>query len=494
MFNFTAIVVVLFFIYVILGYKKPGVALITVPFVAFAVGFAAATMQTEEKILYAPLLFIVVQIVIAVSTHKRESLAWCHQFATWTLLAVALVLLLSAVLIVCVLLEAGPVVPLLFFVGTAVIVGGIVGYNLTARRVSEAQVFSVLGSSIRQNLPLPMALDCAAAGQADAVGRLLRRIKTWLVKGYPLEEAVRRGYPQCRRWALAMLAAGQRVHQLPAAVQAVETEMRMRTYERQRVRPVHPFYPVVVFTAMIFLTGGYVTFVLPQFVAVWEEMVTGELLPRSTRALIWITQGVSRILSSEILVPLLIVLLVLFWIVIGLRRVRRARGRLTPSIFSRLIDSLRWYLPIFHWFEKNRSTLRVVELLRMSLRAGCPVNEAIRGALDLDVNHCFRKRLGRWLERVERGDDIAASARACGLGSALAWAFDNKDSGVGTPAVLDMLQSYYRSNYSYRVNLARFILWPCGIILLGLAVGFVVHASFTPGVVVLEIMTGAIYP
>ena len=43
MFNFTAIVVVLFAIYVILGYKKPGVALITVPFVAFAVGFAAAT-------------------------------------------------------------------------------------------------------------------------------------------------------------------------------------------------------------------------------------------------------------------------------------------------------------------------------------------------------------------------------------------------------------------------------------------------------------------
>jgi len=490
MFNFTTIVVVLFVVYVILGYKKPGVALITVPFVAFAVGFAAATMQTEEKILYAPLLFIVVQIVIAVSTHKRESLAWCHQFATWTLLAMTLVLLLSAVLIVCVMLEAGPIVPLLFFLGTAVIVGGFIGYNLTARRVSEAHVFSVLGSSIRQNLPLPMALDCAAAGRADASGRLLRRIKTWLVKGYPLAEAVRRGYPQCHRWALAMLAAGQRVHQLPAAVQAVESEIRTRTYERHRVRPVHPFYPVVVFTAMIFLAGGYVTFVLPQFVNVWEEWGARELMPRSTRALMEIAGG----LSSEVLVPLLIVLFVLFWIVIGLRRVRRARGHLKPTMFSRLIGSLRWYLPILHWFEKNRSTLRVVELLRMSLRAGIPVNDAIRGALDLDVNCCFRKCLRRWLERIERGDDIAASARACGLGPALAWAFDNKDNGVGTPAVLDMLQSYYRSNYSYRVNLARFILWPCGIILLGLVVGFVVHASFTPGVVVLEIMTGAIYP
>jgi len=493
MFNFTAIVVILFFVYVLLGYKKPGVALVTVPFVAFALAYAAVLTQTDEKILYAPTLFIVTQIVIAVSARNRESQAWCHQFATWTLLAVVLVLLLSGILTVCVLLQAGTAIPLLFFLGTAIIVGGFIGYSVTSRRTSEAQVFSILGSSIRQNLPLPMALDCAAAGRADATGRLLRRIKTWLVKGYPLTEALRRGHPQCRRWALAMLAAGERVNQLPAAVQAVQAEIKTRAFERHRLRPVHPFYPVVVLTIMALLALGLITFVMPTFANVLEETVGGGLLPRSTRLLMWIMDTFVYGIHPALLLGL-VALLGLVWVVFWLRRALRT-GPLDKSFLaSRMADFLRWHLPILHWFEKNRATLRVVELLRMSLRAGSPVNEAIRGALDLDVNQCFRKRLGRWLERVERGEDIAASARACGLGSALAWAFDNKDNAVGTPAILDMLGSYYRSNYSYRVNLARFILWPCGIIVLGVIVGFVVYATFTPSVAILESMIPATYP
>jgi len=493
MFNFTAIVVVIFFIYVVLGYKRPGVALVTVPFVAFALGYAAVLTQTEEKILYAPTLFIVTQIVIAVSTHNRESQAWCHQFAAWTLLAVVLVLLLSGTLVVCVLLQAGTAVPLLFFLGTAVIVGGFIAYGVTSRRTSEAQVFSILGSSVRQNLPLPMALDCAATGRADATGRLLRRIKTWLVKGYPLTEALRRGHPQCRRWALAMLAAGERVNQLPAAIQAVETEIKTRAFERHRLRPVHPFYPVVVLGIMALLALGLITFVMPPFANVLAETIGGGLLPRSTRLLIWIMDTFVYGIHPALLLGLL-ALLGLVWVAFWLRRAFHTGPLERSFIASRMADFLRWHLPILHWFEKNRSTLRVVELLRMSLRAGSPVNEAIRGALDLDVNQCFRKRLKSWLERVERGEDIAASARACGVGSALAWAFDNKDNAVGTPAILDMLGSYYRSNYSYRVNLARFILWPCGIIVLGLIVGFVVHATFAPGVVIMEGMAAQIYP
>jgi len=493
MFNFTAIVVVIFFVYFLLGYKKPGVALVTVPFVAFALGYAAVLTQTDEKILYAPMLFIVTQIVIAVSTHNRESQAWCHQFATLTLLAVVLVLLLSGILVVCVLLQAGTAVPLLFFLGTAIIVGGFIGYGVTSRRTSEAQVFCILGSSVRQNLPLPMALDCAAAGRADATGRLLRRIKTWLVKGYPLTEALRRGHPQCRRWALAMLAAGERVNQLPAAIQAVQAEIKTRAFERHRLRPVHPFYPVAVLGIMALLALGLMTFVMPQFANVLEETIGGERLPRSTRLLMWIMDTFVYGIHPALLLGLL-ALLGLVWVAFWLRRAFRTGPLGRSFIASRMADFLRWHLPILHWFEKNRSTLRVVELMRMSLRAGSPVNEAIRGALDLDVNQCFRKRLRCWLERVERGEDIAASARACGLGSALAWAFDNKENAVGTPAILDMLGSYYRSNYSYRVNLARFVLWPCGIIALGVIVGFVVHATFAPSVMILESMAAAIYP
>jgi type II secretory pathway component PulF len=163
-------------------------------------------------------------------------------------------------------------------------------------------------------------------------------------------------------------------------------------------------------------------------------------------------------------------------------------------MLSRLGDFLKWHLPILHWFERNRALVQVVGVLRMSLNAGCPVNEAIRSTLQLDVNLCFQRRLARWLRLVERGEAIGDSARRCGLGNALAWAFDGGVETGNTPAVLEMLEAHYRSNYSYRVNLARFILWPAGIIALGATVGFVVFAIFSALVATLSQLTANVYP
>ena len=70
---------------------------------------------------------------------------------------------------------------------------------------------------------------------------------------------------------------------------------------------------------------------------------------------------------------------------------------------------------------------------------------------------------------------------------------DTTAGSVETPAVLDMLESFYRSNYSYRINLARFILWPCIIIALGLTVGFVVTAVFLPSISIVNLLSSYVY-
>jgi type II secretory pathway component PulF len=138
--------------------------------------------------------------------------------------------------------------------------------------------------------------------------------------------------------------------------------------------------------------------------------------------------------------------------------------------------------------------VQVVELLRLSLNAGYTVNDAIDNALGLDVNNCFRKRLKKWLEKVKRGDNIAAAVRESKLGSALAWAFDEQVNQSNTLSILETLESFYRSNYSYYVNLARFIMWPCVTLLMGVMVGFVVYAIFSPGIVIIQSMTNLVTP
>lgn len=489
MFDITAIAVALVIVYAVLGYMKPGVALVTVPFVALAVGYAAVADDEVENLLFTPVLLLVTLIVIAASNRDPESRDWSHRWASCILATIAAILVVVTMFVVFEAIGAGAVLPLFFFLGIVAVIASLIGYGISSRRTVALQVISTLGGSIKQNLPLPMALDCAAAGRDDTTARTLRRIKKWLVQGYPLVESMRRGYPQCRAQTLALLAAGERFGQLPAAFDAVRTDMKAQAAERDKLRPVHPLYPVVMVTFMFLLLLAIMRFVMPTFKAVLEEMVGGQL-PAPTRALISVVNFLTYDTQAWLLLALLPFVALLLWL-----RGRFGRRRPEePYLFSQIGDFLKWRLPLLHWFENNYSILQVVELLRLSLNAGCPVDEAIAGTLDLDVNVCFKKRLECWRNRVQEGDNVAAAARRCGLGRALAWAFDSHVGSAETPVVLEMLESFYRSNYSYRINLARFILWPCGIILLGATVGFVVLAIFLPSVSVLSHLASYVYP
>lgn len=487
----TVIGFALLFIYGIVGYKRPGIAFVTAPFVTAAFAYAAMNSYYQENVLLAPVVFVVAMVSVAASTFTSESREWYHRAALVVLIWFILVLVVGVILAGFHEIGAGVILPVLFILGLIAIVLCSIGYGLVSRRTAAMNVFSTIGASMRQNLPLPMALDCAAAGRDDATSRVLRRIKMWMVKGYSLSEAIRRGYAQCPSRALALLAAGERIDQLPAAVRAVEADMKSHAMERMKLRPVHPAYPVVMLVILFLFTMGLLRFVMPTFKATLEEMVEGTTkLPVATRILIRIMEPVMSGDGLFVLLLLGAMTVSLIWIYGGWRRRRPEK----PYLLSQLGDSLRWRLPILHWFERNRAMVQVVEMLRMSLNAGCPVNEAIRSTLQLDVNLYFRRRLARWLQLVERGEPIGDSARRCGLGNALAWAFDGGEETGNTPAVLEMLEAHYRFNYSYRVNLARFILWPVGIIMLGATVGFVVFAIFSVLVATLSQITANVYP
>ena len=57
-----------------------------------------------------------------------------------------------------------------------------------------------------------------------------------------------------------------------------------------------------------------------------------------------------------------------------------------------------------------------------------------------------------------------------------------------------MLESFYRSNYSYVVNLAKFVAEPFITILMGMVVGFVIYALFSPIVFVAKSLAEGFIP
>jgi type II secretory pathway component PulF len=226
--------------------------------------------------------------------------------------------------------------------------------------------------------------------------------------------------------------------------------------------------------------------VIPKFSSVIEEM-SGSDLPESTKFLVQLSDAIAFEYGW---VTLLVILAsFVFWVVYMIMRFKPRRPE-RPRLFSRIGDFIRWNLPIIHWFENNYSNLQVAEVLRISFNGGNTIDQAIRNALTIDVNCRYRAKLKKWLKLVEAGENPAQSLMRVGLSKSLALAFDhNQDNTVN---VLEMLESVYRTNYSFRVNLTKFIMLPCTTLMLGGVVAFVMYSVFAAIVKIITICSNLI--
>jgi type II secretory pathway component PulF len=250
-------------------------------------------------------------------------------------------------------------------------------------------------------------------------------------------------------------------------------------------KPVHPWYPFVVLTVAFTLLTGLCIFIVPTFSEVLSDMSDGQAyLPAATQFLLnfanWMTarKGLNAILI--LLSGLCFVLLTMY-----IRSRRRTPEK--PRFLSRLGDRIKWHTPVLHWFEKTFGNLYLVQSLRVGLVAGYPVNAILRNALGLDVNRCYQKRLEKWLHKIEAGDNIAQSAKACGLDKTLAWAMDEKVNKGNAPQILEGLEGLYRNQYNYRRNVLSAASWPLVVLCMGLVIGWVVYAMFIAIVSILNV-------
>jgi len=242
---------------------------------------------------------------------------------------------------------------------------------------------------------------------------------------------------------------------------------------------------------LFFVVLALMTYVMPKFKSILGEMFEGQL-PPATGVLMRIADFIAYQIHWSVWLLVLLTALILVPFLIRARF--RPRRPDKPHLSSRIADFIKWHLPVLRWFENNYSMVQTIEILGLSLRAGSPVNESIANTLSLDVNNCFGKRLRRWLARVEAGGNISAAVRESRLPAPLAWAFDEKVNHGNTLAILEALESFYRTNYSYRVNLMRLMAGPFVTIIMGLMVGFVAYAFLSPMVAIIYNLANSVMP
>ncbi|MBN2019913.1 MAG: type II secretion system F family protein [Sedimentisphaerales bacterium] len=464
-------------------YFRPVLGFITGVVLSAGALFCGIEFDIVELSSTAPFIFFLTMLIIAFR-QPREGARCPRIWARWILMVISFIGL--GIFSVTVFGPAGPYGFVFFLMFTGAVIGAIA----TTEFSRAAYVITTIGSSIRQNLPLPMALEMAASGLSDKRESILRDIKKWLVEGYSLSESLRRGYPRCPGYAIALIAAGERIGQLPQAIAALEQDLAAKAFTNKKIRPVPLMYPPLVMVFLLIILLFLMTLVIPKFSEVLWEMCEVPL-PVATQVLIEMTKFFRS--DAAIITGLILIILLQAGAGLYIRVRTRPRRPEKPYLTSRIGDYLKWHIPFLRFYEWSRSMQQVAGMLRLSLNAGCTVNEAIKNTLMLDVNGCFRRRLKQWLLMVERGDDIGQSAGRCGLGSGMTWAFPStslrtsSDAGNrgNTMNILDTLETSYRWAYSRAAGLARVIIGPCETVAMGLMVGFVMYAVFVPIVTII---------
>ncbi|MBI5725703.1 MAG: type II secretion system F family protein [Planctomycetes bacterium] len=363
---------------------------------------------------------------------------------------------------------------MIFLIILAIFIVCAIIHNIRAsRRENTAFIISTINSCLKQSLPLHQALEHAAMSAEGRQQRILYDISMMLGMSWPLGHSIHATYKCFSSRALGVIFAAERASQLPKAFESLQADMLELARARAMLKPMHPAYPIIVLAFAALILTALSLFVMPQFAAINSDMQ----IPHSESSIfllnVWggLKNFLANLCDSNDAMPFIMGFTLLLVVVLGIRlgigMAVHNRDFLKTRLSLLFGDFLKWCLPILHRLELKRSQHSLVQCLRMSLRAGRTIDGAISDALLLDVNRMFRGRIARWLERVQKGEDVSASARSCRIGANIAWAFDNKVSGSNTIRILEMLENTLRQDCTFIAKTAGAIFWP--MVTLGLA-------------------------
>jgi type IV pilus assembly protein PilC len=479
-----AIVVLALFIY--LTIKRPGTALLV--YIPLCIGyFLLAIFFDEVNISGHNIAYLASAIIIFLITPLFVWLWGGDQFKDHWKRTVGKVIFLSMLglggVALCfpAFMSLVGVYFIFFLAFLAVSIGSFVK---STKNATLAFVITTIGASLRQNLPLPAALYSAATGQPYTRKIILEKIADWITQGFSLTDSLKNGYPKLPANILSQIRQAEKINQLPQAIKSIEDDLVREADESKNIGPIKPFlYVAMVFLIACLITTGLSLFVMPKFAEVMRDFSSNNL-PPATTALMSISDYM--FFRGGRLIVLGIFILMLISIVIDARTRFRKRNPEKPFLTSKIKDWIRWHTPIIHWYEFNYSALSLVELLRHSVNAGIPTDQAFKNSTNLDLNFCFKKRLIKLSGELEQGHNVASSIIIHKLPKPIAWAYQSANDQERLGKVFELLENFYRSNYSYMVNMAKYILTPLSVVTIGIFVGFICYAIFSPIVLIIN--------
>ena len=296
--------------------------------------------------------------------------------------------------------------------------------------------------------------------------------------GSTLSEALGR-YPRAfDRLFVNMVAAGETGGVLDLILARIADFKEKAIRLRARVKGAM-IYPCVVLTAAFLILLGLMTFVIPSFKAVLEEMVEGKLNAVTTTVLgisAWIAYDYGWAVLAG--VPVVIIFI--------LRVIRKFRpGRV-------VLDTIKLKLPVVGQLSSKVSITRWTRTLGTLISAGVPILDAINVTRETAGNEVYANMLTSVHNSIRQGDTFAGPLRASKTVDLLV----SNMVGVGEETGdLDKMLLKVADQYDEQVDVLvgglMSMLEPIMILTLGSIVMTIVLAVFLPMIQVITSLSSA---
>ncbi len=238
-------------------------------------------------------------------------------------------------------------------------------------------------------------------------------------------------------------------------------------------------YPVVVMTAAFGIVLGLMTFVIPTFQGVLQEMVGGKLNP-VTMTVLGISDWIAHRYGWAVLIG------IPFGIVLLLRLVRKT----LPGRF--VLDTVTLKLPVVGQLSSKISITRWTRTLGTLISAGVPILDAINVTRETAGNEVYAKMLANVHNSIRQGDTFAGPLRASKTVDLLVSNMVAVGEETGDlDKMLLKVADQYDEQVDVLVGSLMSMLEPMIILVLGSTVMVIVLAVFLPMIQVITSLSSA---
>jgi type IV pilus assembly protein PilC len=269
----------------------------------------------------------------------------------------------------------------------------------------------------------------------------------------------------------SMVRAGEGAGRLESALDRVAAQLEKLDALRRQVRSAL-MYPAVVFAIALIVMIVIVSFVVPVFVGIFEEIAAESTESAELPLMTQITVAISDFITGKwyLLAPIIAVLTYLFF-----RWKKTDRGRIQWDRFTLKIPA------------KIGDVVQKVALARWSrtfsgtISSGVPILQAIEISGQTAGNAVIKEAMTDVYASVKRGGSIAAPLAANSVFPPMVSHMVSVGEESGQlQLMLDKIADFYDAEVDAKVKALTSLIEPLMICIVGIMVGFIVISMYLP--------------